>query len=553
MPTEQRSPDQTPTGYRLQVCWRSLQASLRYANQASFNALCWLGKLLLVVYFVFCALFLSLRYVVLPQISNYRVDVENVATKAIGRPVTIAAIDASWHGLRPYLSLNNVAIYDKGGDVALRLPKVSATVSWWSVMVAELRLHSLEIDQPNMDIERDADGKFYVAGMLVDLQKDGDGKAANWILSQREIRIKDGQLRWQDKARQAPDLLLSKVDVVLHNEGRRHQFAFKATPPAEIAAPLDVRATFDHPYFSKKISDASRWTGTIYSALRDTELASWKPYVDFPFDLQHAKGSLRAWLAFDHARIADLTADLALSDVSAQLRKDLVPLELTSANGRIAISEPLDASPRDGTPTFGAQGYSISLMDFSLQTRDGLTLPSTTFSKRYVAAKKDAPEHAEVLVKQLDLQAWANFAGRLPLPEEQLRLISDFAPRGVLKDFSAQWQGAYPEIASYKLKGDFSHLSMNAQPARSARAATKTTPAQAAVPAIPGFENLSGRIDANSQGGNIVLASDQLKLALPTYFSEPEVAFDTFNMDAQWAFQKNDQFLLTVKLSLIHI
>jgi uncharacterized protein (TIGR02099 family) len=547
MPTDQRPPEPSQTANQLQTGWRSIQACLSYANQASFNALCWLGKLLLVAYFVFCVLFLGLRYVVLPQISNYRVDVENVASKAIGRPVTIGAIDASWHGLRPFLSLDNVAIYGHDGDVALRLPKVSATVSWWSVMLADLRLHSLEIDKPDMDVERDANGNFYVAGMLIDMQKDGDGKAANWILSQREIRIKDGQLRWQDKSRQAPELLLGDVNVVLHNEGRHHQFALKATPPAAIAAPLDVRAAFDHPYFSKKISDATRWTGTVYTAVRDTELAAWKTYIDFPFELQQAKGSLRAWLSFDHARIADLTADLALSDVSAQLRKDLVPLELTSANGRIAISEPLDASPRDGKPTFGAQGYTISLMDFSLLTRDGLVLPSTTVSKRYVAAKKDAPEHAEVLVKQLDLQAWANFAGRLPLPEEQLRMISDFAPRGVLKDFSAQWAGAYPEIASYKLKGDFANLSMNAQPARSARAATATAPAQAAVPAIPGFENLSGRIDANSQGGSIVLASDQLKLALPTYFSEPEVAFDTFNMDAQWAFQKNDQFLLSVK------
>lgn len=547
MPTDQRPPEPSQTANQLQTGWRSIQAWLSYANQASFNALCWLGKLLLVAYFIFCVLFLGLRYVVLPQISNYRVDVENVASKAIGRPVTIGAIDASWHGLRPFLSLDNVAIYGHDGDVALRLPKVSATVSWWSVMLADLRLHSLEIDKPDMDVERDANGNFYVAGMLIDMQKDGDGKAANWILSQREIRIKDGQLRWQDKSRQAPELLLGDVNVVLHNEGRHHQFALKATPPAAIAAPLDVRAAFDHPYFSKKISDATRWTGTVYTAVRDTELAAWKTYIDFPFELQQAKGSLRAWLSFDHARIADLTADLALSDVSAQLRKDLVPLELTSANGRIAISEPLDASPRDGKPTFGAQGYTISLMDFSLLTRDGLVLPSTTVSKRYVAAKKDAPEHAEVLVKQLDLQAWANFAGRLPLPEEQLRMISDFAPRGVLKDFSAQWAGAYPEIASYKLKGDFANLSMNAQPARSARAATATAPAQAAVPAIPGFENLSGRIDANSQGGSIVLASDQLKLALPTYFSEPEVAFDTFNMDAQWAFQKNDQFLLSVK------
>ncbi|MES2024038.1 MAG: YhdP family protein [Pseudomonadota bacterium] len=547
MPTDQRQPHQTQAADRLRMCWRSIKGSLRYANEVSFHALCWLGKLLVVAYFIFCALFLTLRYVVLPQISNYRVDVENVATKAIGRPVTIGAIAASWHGLRPYLALDNVAIYGPDGQPALRLPKVSATVSWWSVLVADLRLYSLEIDKPDMDIERDASGNFYVAGLLLDLKKESDGKAANWILSQEEIRITDGQLSWKDNLRQAPELVLSHVDAVLHNAGRRHQFALTATPPSTIAAPLDLRATFDHPYFSQRISDAARWTGTLYADLRDTDLAAWKTYIDFPFDLQQAKGSVRAWLAFDHARVADLTADVSLSDVAVQLRKDLAPLELTTANGRISVSEPLDAGPRNSALTFGTQGHAISLVDFSLQTRDGLVLPKTTLSERYVPAKKGVPEHTEVQAKLLDLQTLANFVGRLPLPADQLRLLNDFAPRGQLKNFSAQWQGTYPEIVSYKLKGDFLKLSMNAQAARSARPASGKLPAQAAMPAIPGFENLSGRIDANNQGGSFVLASDQLKLELPAYFADPDVAFDTFNMDAQWAFQKNDQLLLTVK------
>ena len=547
MHIDPRPPEQTLTADRLRLCWRAIQQSARATNSVGCRLLGWLLKLLVVAYFIFCALFLTLRYAVLPQISAYRVDVEKVATKAIGRQVSIETIAASWDGLRPHLSLGNVVVYDKDGGTALQLPAVSATVSWWSLIVADLRLHNLEIDKPDMDVQRDANGNFYVAGLLVDLEKSGDGKAADWILSQREIRIKDGQLRWKDNLRLAPELLLSHVNIVLHNEGRQHQFALKATPPAAIAAPLDIRANFNHPIFSQKISDASRWTGQIYTDLRDTDLAAWKTYLDFPFDLQQAKGSMRAWLSFDHARVADFTADLSLSDVAMQLRKNMAPLALARANGRISVRETLDGGPRDGVPTFGMQGHTISVVDFSLQTVDGLTLPKTTMSEHYVAAKNGTPERIEVQAKSVDLQAWTAFAARLPLPETQLHLLQGFAPRGQLKDFSAQWQGTYPNISSYKIKGDFVGLAMSAQAARPARVASANLPAQAALPAIPGFENLTGHVDASNQGGTFVLASEKIKLALPDYFTEPEIALDALKMDAKWTFQKNDQLLLEVQ------
>lgn len=546
MPTEQRQPEQTAQAARLQSGWRSFCLSCRTVGNAGSRALTWLFRLAVVFYFIFCALFLTLRYAVLPQIADYRVDVEQVVERAIGRPVTIGAISASWRGLRPELALDNVAIYGKDGKPALQLPAVSATVSWWSLLVADVRLHRLEIDRPDMDVQRDADGNFYVAGLLVDLKQSSDGRAADWVLSQHEIRIHGGQLRWKDNLRQAPELLLSDVDVVLRNNGNGHRFALKATPPQAIAAPLDVRASFDHPLFTKKISDATQWTGEIYTDLRDTDLAAWKTWLDFPFDLQTAKGSVRAWLAFDHARVADLTADMSLSDVRLQLRGDLAPLDLISANGRIAVRESLDTA-RAGFPNFGMQGHTIAVTDLTLHGKDGLTLPKTTMSEHYVAAKNGQPAQTEVQAKLLDLQALADFVGRLPLPAEQLRLLEDFSPRGQLKDFSAQWQGNYPDIASYKVKGDFIGLAMNAQPARAARPATAHAPAQAAVPAIPGFENLTGHIDANSQGGAFSLASNNLKLSLPTYFTEPDVFFDALKMDAKWDFRPNDQLFLDVR------
>ncbi len=528
--------------------WRTIQQSARATNRIGGRIMIWLLKSLLVIYFIFCALFLTLRYAVLPQISDYRVKVEQVATKALGRTVSIETITASWRGLRPHLLLGNVVVYDKDGGSALQLPAVSATVAWWSLMVADLRLHRLEIEKPDMDIQRDASGNYYVAGLLIDMKKNGDGKAADWILSQREIRIKDGQLRWQDNLRQAPELLLGNVDMVLLNQGRQHQFALRATPPAAIAAPLDIRANFNHPIFSQRISDASRWAGQLYTDLRDSDLAAWKTYIDFPFDLQQAQGSMRAWLTFDHARVADFTADVGLSNVQAQLRKDIAPLALAYANGRVSIRETLMSGSNDGVPTFGLQGHTISVVDFSLQTDDGLLLPKTTMSEHYVAAKNGAPERIEVQAKSLDLHAWSVFATRLPLPASQLRLLQDFSPRGQLKDFSAQWQGTYPNISSYKVKGNFVKLALNPQPARPARAATAATPAQAAVPAIPGFENLSGRIDASNQGGTFALASDQVKLSLPGFFiNEPEVELDALKMNAKWTFQKNDQLLLEVQ------
>jgi len=547
MPTEQDQPDQPALATRLRTGWHAVGQSYQRANAASFHLLGFTLKLMLVAYFVFAILLLGLRYIVMPQIADYRTNVEQIASKAIGRPVSIGVLSGGWQGLHPSLILENVAIYGEDNQPALQLPRVSAVVSWWSLPAFDLRLHRLDIDRPDMDIQRDAEGRFYVAGMLIETGQENDGRAADWVMSQHDIHINGGRLRWKDDVRQTPELALEQVNVVLQNKGTKHHFALTATPPASIAAPLDVRARFEHSLLNGRKSDPSLWTGEVYADLRDTDLANWKTYLDFPFDLQAARGSLRAWLTFDHARVVNLTADLALSDVLMQLRKDLAPLDLVAANGRVSVQETIDNQVRDGTPTFGLKGHAIAVTDLTVQTRDGLVLPKTTMSERYVAAKGNTPERTEVQARMLDLQALASFAERLPLPPAQLRMLRDFAPRGQLRDFSAQWQGAYPDVQSYQVKGDFLNLGLQAQPARSARAATAKVPAQAAVPAIPGFENLTGHVDASDKGGSFQLASKEVSFASPAYFAEPTIAFDTLDADAKWRFEKNDMLMLTIR------
>lgn len=506
-----------------------------------------LVKLLVVVYFVFCALVLALRYVVLPHIDNYKPDIERFASQAIGNKVTVAILEASWEGLRPKLSLHNVAIHDKFGNEALKLPEVSATLSWLSVPFGELRLHHLEIDRPDMDVQRDAEGKLYVAGIYIDAGKGGDGKGLDWVLSQREIVIRDGRLRWNDYKRAAPELVLNEVNFVLRNQWQHHHLALKAKPPAAFAAPIDVRATFNHPTFTHRISDVMRWKGEVYADLRDTDLAIWKAYFDYPFEVQQGKGSVRAWLNFDHAKVANFTSDLILSNVSARLGKDLPLMNLVEVSGRVSVREEFNSHSQDGTPTFGVNGHEISLTDFSLRTDDGLFLPRTTISESFTPAKNGHPEKTEVNVKLLDLRTLAELVERLPLPPARRQILADFSPRGTLRDFSAQWQGSYPAISAYSLKGQFEGLSLNPQLPRPALPKTATSPAQAAVPAIPGFENLTGKIDANDQGGSFSLASDNLKLQLPGYFADPVMPFDRLLMQASWEFQQQNRLSLEVR------
>ena len=537
---------------------RAALTGFRFAHTSLWRLLCLFGKLLLIAYFLFCLMFLVLRYAVLPNIDRYKSNVEQLASQATGQPLTIGRIDAGWTHFTPRLVLTDVVIHDQAGGVALRLPRVTAGLSWWSAVVGALRLDTLEIDKADLDIQRDRAGRLFVAGIFIDTGKSGDGGGADWILSQRRIVIRDGRVRWNDAQRGAPELVLENVNFRLENQWQGHAFALSAVPPSTLAAPLDLRGKFTHPHFARRISDVSQWSGTLYADVRSPALAGWGAYVDYPIALTQGSGSVRSWLRFNQQKVVDLSADLHLSDVSARLSPELPLLQLAAVDGRISLQEELGADARAAATAeqpvaaafgagFGTRGHTIALTDFSMRTQDGLSLTSTTIREKFTPATGSQPERIEFDARLLDLETLANLVERLPVPAAQRRMLQDFSPRGKLQNFAARWQGTYPDIASYSVKGNFSNLALNAQPSRPARAKSAGVPAQAAVPAIPGFDNLSGSIDASDRGGAFNLASMALKLKLPGYFADPVIALDQLDMQASWSFKANDQLLLDVR------
>lgn len=537
-----QNPEETVTdSVPLAVRWQRLRSAYRVCNLATHHVLGFTLKLALLLYFAFAILLLALRYLVLPNIDHYKGDIERQASRALGNPVTIERIYASWSGLNPTLFLGDVVLRDQQGREVLALPSVSATLSWWSVAAADVRFESLELIRPKLDVLRTPDGKLYVAGAYIDLNQKGDGKGGDWLLAQREIVVREGQLDWTDQLRGTPRVSLQDMSLVLRNKWRRHQFSLRATPPAALGGPLDVRADFIHPAFAVRKSDVRLWQGELYADVRQADLAAWKQHIDYPLDLSSGMGSVRAWIKLDHAKLAGFTADVSLADVTAKLGPELEPLDLVAVRGRVSAREEIPAAMQSGQPAFGVLGHSVTLNNFSLRTRDGLELPPTELSERYVAATAKAPARMELNASVLDLQTLAALAGRLPLTASQRGALEDVAPTGRLRNVAATWYGSYPALQSYHVKAQLDGLGLRPRPARLPQPKNGKTPAVRGMPALPGFEHLSGTLEASEKGGSFTLDADQLLLQMPDYFAEAAMQFDKLRGRMSWSFEGNEQ------------
>jgi uncharacterized protein YhdP len=209
---------------------------------------------------------LTLRYFVLPNITDYKDRIEQQISLTAGQKITIGAIDASWNGMNPHLSLRQVAIYDEKDRLALTLHEIETSLSWLSIPLFEPKLASLLIQGPALSIRREPDGSLIVAG----IRMGGESKPelANWILRQARIDIVDATILWQDDMRKAPALTLNDLHFSLESPVwerliDRHRFALKATPSAGSTHPIDLRGNL----YGSDVSNLKGWSGTIYGRM----------------------------------------------------------------------------------------------------------------------------------------------------------------------------------------------------------------------------------------------------------------------------------------------
>ncbi len=442
---------------------------------------------------------LALRYWFLPNIENYRDSIAQAASRAAGQRITIGKITAVWDGLRPHLSLDDVQVFDQAGRPALVLNRVATTLSWLTLTTGEVRLHLLEFEQPNLSIRRDFQGVVYVAGVSLSQHEAGTG-FADWLLKQRHLVVRDALILWQDEKLAAPQLVLKNVTLRVDNKGNLHHFSLQATPPAILAAPLEIKGDFTGD--SLDPDDLQKWQGTMSAQFDYADIAAWRTWLPYPIEMQKGTGALRMWLTLSDAQIQEAAADVYLSQVKTRLRHDLPEMDLTELRGRL------------GWKTL-SRGFELSGVKLSLTTRGGIALKPADFTVRLYPGNDQEPLRGEIEANAFDLQPLVMLADHLPLGQALRQQLLDFSPNGSVYDMALKWSGDLPMPSQYSVKGRFVNLALNPHEQ------------------WPGFSGISGTIQGNEQGGQITLDTKNARVALPKVFEEA-MKFDSLNVRLGW-------------------
>ena len=496
--------------------------------------------LALVLYFIATALFLGLRYVVLPRVDSFRPRIEAAISDKLRTQFTIGKLAPHWSGFQPGVDVTNLVIRDHEGKPALTIPRATATLSWKSLWQFRPALSSLIVEQPDVLVSRSDDGVLSVAGVPVPTRHSGNDTLSTWLLRQQAIVLRGGVLRWRDATHDAPELALRDIRIAILNDGYDHRLALQAPADGQVLhGPIDFRTHFRHAPLSA-IGKPINWTGQVYVSTGPVDLPTLARYVNFPIETFAGRIDNAIWIDFSEGRMKSASGQLAGMDVAMRVRptqpKLLVPiahfswdLELETGDYRLQLNDmraelgqpPLD----DGTPL----------------TR---TLTFKTLNGRYRTTSQQHGQLVSVSGDRVDLGILAEFSRALPLPRPLLNNLVRYNPRGLMANYVIEVERGKPEsgeagsdhrpsgvepIERYRFKGDLQGISVAAQ-----EPPPGLSPRNHPRAGIPGIENLWGSVDADENHGNAILDTSNVAITLPGVFDDPRLKLDHLRGRANW-------------------
>lgn len=436
---------------------------------------------------------LYLRLVIMPNVEQYKADIETLAGGAIGVPLSIGAIEADWWGLNPRFSLRQVRLARTGPHAPLSLSRVDATLSWLSLFVWDVRLVNIALYAPELKVRREADGVIYVADIAVNAPGPRS-PFPDWLLRQRHVLISDGILAWNDDMIGAPPLVFDKVNLILRNRGGKHQLGMTAKPRQDSGA-LDIRADLA----GRSVHAWQDWNGRLYLRADSASVKALRRWAPWAQDqVREGRGDVRFWLDLKNGGIAGLTGDVRLNDVVVSLARDHPDLVFKSLSGRLGWSRNRDLHTllAHGLNFTTGAGQHIGPTNVRAQTR---LMPDGRMALTGVLAEK------------LRVEALTALSGAIPMPKPIHDWIQLRQPRGFVEHAQLEWES----FEKYRLSARFVDAGM------------------LATADLPGIGGLNGRIVATGSGGEAQFNSKGLDFQFDKVFRHP-LRLDDFATDLVW-------------------
>lgn len=273
----------------------------------------------ILAYFAAAAGLLATRYWLLPRIDQWRPEIQQALSRAVGTAVRFDSITADWRGLNANLKITNLTILDEDGVAQLGVPMTDAIVSWRSLLTLQPVFRYVGVEDVILVARRSPEGQMYVAGFDIDTDDANQtgfwqSDTVRWLVRQGRINIENSRLVWVDQLRKAVPLVLEDIDITLDNGLLSHKLAAKVTLPSQWGGKLEVLADIDsvHGSLSRLLLDEP--DGYVYANVSELFPQALHPWIDLP----QINGSLagRVWLDLLNGKLTNFNASLAGRDTT---------------------------------------------------------------------------------------------------------------------------------------------------------------------------------------------------------------------------------------------
>jgi uncharacterized protein (TIGR02099 family) len=431
--------------------------------------------------------------VLVKAVPGYRGEIEQRASVALDRRLTIRELDLSWRRFRPSFDLLEVTLYgDDDQTPALRLRELNLGIDWLALLIGQLRLSELRLAGLALTVERLADGSLHVSGISSDKPLTAEELRRLARAAERVDRlvIAESQVLWLDYT--DPDTFhrIGDIELALSSRGSRHRLSASAQLPVNIGGSLRLEASA---------------RGDIQS-FETLEIDA-----DVQADGLRAGVWLQPWLREGLA----LEGDAAQFRLGAQWRGPQLqtasggfssgPLRLRRAGRASRFLDDLQSDFRLAATQTGGWRVQLERLTVDAPTRQPAM---TSGSFEYRPAGPARTFWLSGSLNQLRLDEIGEWLALFDWGERGW--IAGLQPVGHVQDLrfhyegdTALAEGAAPREPRYALQGRFEGLGLSAERSR------------------PGVTGATGRVKLDQAGGELLLMVRNGQLLAPETFDQP--------------------------------
>ncbi|OHX15088.1 TIGR02099 family protein [Chromobacterium sphagni] len=451
-----------------------------------------LGLLLLSACVLLSAAFGAFTFWLLPNLDQYRPQLEQGLSGALGHNVSIVRLAGRWQGVAPQFELNRVAIANPVSGQALTLSKVTVQPSWTSLLAWEPRL-SVMVNGPSVELRRTAGGVIYLNGFDLSSGPSSDNALGNWLLRQPALDIRNARLSWQDDRLGLPRLDLQQGQLLLERTLLGHRLHLAGLPAATLGKGFELDASWR----GDDINRWQQWSGSLRVALNGARADVWSRYMRELGVLRSGEGDGVLEMSFADGSVGSLQADVNVRN-AAYTPPSSREMVLPQLQGKLQLDRQGDGS------------YKIFASGLTLASATGLAFDKSSIKGQW---RPGAQGGGELTLDNVDVGHLSPFIHALGVDANPL--FARFSPRGALHGLTLGWQGPVEAPRSFKLKSRFESLGW--QPFAD----------------LPGVSGVTGSIAFSEQGGQLKLDTGKSEVIYPALYAQ-SLPFDSLAADVSW-------------------